>query len=180
MRRESCGRSPRWRRNVRCLCGLMVLTLFPGCRGGPVDPTPPTGDTFGPVTMRVYPLTHLDRLADGTPAIICHVEMTDAWGDTVKSTGQLTIQLFGPVGQGGSAVDRFRWDVNLEDLRTNAALFDRATRTYRIVLIGLPEAVVESMHREEDRNPVQFVLRATLTRGAGERQTLTHDFVLQP
>lgn len=163
------------------MCWLIALASLSGCLSGPDDPKPPKGDAFGPVAMRVYPLTHVDRLADGTPAIICHVEMTDAWGDTVKSTGRLTIQLFGPEGPGGSAVDRFRWDVNLDDLRTNAALFDRATRTYRIVLVGLPEAVVEAMGRGGNGDSQRFVLRATLTPAGGDEQRrLTHDFTLEP
>lgn len=31
-----------------------------------------------------------------------------------------------------------RWDIDLSDLRTNASMFDPATRTYRMQLTGVP------------------------------------------
>jgi len=107
---------------------ILPLTLFlaacntpgsPGFRAGSVNTG---GWPFVPTSMRIYPLTHIERGSpppappaqptgpspadnippqDTTPKpaevrIIAHLEFRDAWGDSTKAVGQLVILLYGP------------------------------------------------------------------------------------
>lgn len=145
------------------------------------------GWPFVPTSMRIYPLTHIERGSpppappanptgpspadnvqpqDVTPPpaqvrIITHLEFRDAWGDTTKAVGALTILLYGPnsnanaargsnaIARDGDNPDAFapevqqrRYEIDLTDLKRNAELYDPATRTYRIPLSGLPDWIV--------------------------------------
>ncbi len=124
--------------------GLTALAALPSCQrsglvvreqvvrteDGLVFPGP-----FAPQAMRIHPLTHAELDAGGSPQIILHVELKDAWGDTVKGIGRVQAQLW---RENQNADNATRWDIDLRTLRDNAAFHDPATRTYRIVLSGLP------------------------------------------
>lgn len=161
------------------------------------DPKPkviqvPAGDNpFVPVSLRVHPLTHVQVESDGKPSIICHVELRDAWGDSAKCVGTLSIRLFGPPAaaaaagtatESASTGDREinRWDVNLNDLETNAAMFDPATRTYRIQLIGGPTWLAGFAPKSADGTPAPKVSRAILQAALswGPDKAMSDDLVL--
>ncbi len=128
--------------------GLLLSALIscgsPPRMGGDVSTEVPIGTwPFAPSSLRVYPLTHLERGEDNKGRVICHIELKDRWGDSSKGVGALRIAMYGPgTGQpGGASVQLAKWEVNLSDLARNTALFDPATRTYRIQLTGVPEWV---------------------------------------
>lgn len=136
--------------------GLGLMLGLSGCGIGLTDwgwtePATPRNDlrpgynAFAPEAVRVFPLTHLGRDESGEPAIVCHIELRDRWGDSVKALGPLQVQLYRQAGgvDGGSAVQILKWDVALEDERENAASYDPATQTYRLVLVGLPGWLAE-------------------------------------
>lgn len=110
--------------------GIVVREQVIRTEDGLVFPGP-----FAPRAMRIHPLTHAELDADGAPRIILHVELKDAWGDTVKGIGRVQAQLW---HESQTADNATRWDIDLRALRDNAAFHDPATRTYRIVLTGLP------------------------------------------
>jgi len=90
---------------------------------------------FGPESMRVHPLTHAE-VVEGRPRIVVHMELTDAWGDTVKGLGAATVELSrvgSPIGERPT-----RWDIALDEVGPNVSYFDSVTRTYRFVLTGVP------------------------------------------
>lgn len=201
MRRQSvhCGVRPACR-PILFLALASTLTVIPalalcGCLAD--DPKPPViqvpagNNPFAPVSLRVHPLTHVQLEGDAKPSIICHVEVRDAWGDSAKCLGTLSIRLFGPpaaAAAAGSAEgaatagDREinRWDVNLNDLETNAAMFDPATRTYRIQLIGGPVWLAGFAPRPAEGTPAPKVSRAILqaTLSWGPDQAMSDDLVL--
>lgn len=121
-----------------------VLLALPACRPGTVvvreqvvraeDGLVYPGP-FAPKAMRIHPLTHAETDAQGQARIILHVELKDAWGDTVKGIGRVQAQIW---RDGQTAEQATRWDIDLRGLNANADYYDPATRTYRIVLSGLP------------------------------------------
>ncbi len=145
---------------LRGCCTLACLLGLAGCFGeepvvvdgggvGIVGSRTPLGP-FAPTTMRVFPLTNIEVGHDGVARIALHLELRDRWGDTVKATGGLRVRLYRSVeGVSGPAGERQElvWDVDLNDLGLNAALFDPATRTYRIVLGELPPWAAERARR---------------------------------
>lgn len=130
---------------IRNRAGVLVLMLvfalaLPACTGpgGPRTATDAGAmGAFDPAAMRIYPLTHVEKgAASGPTQIICHVEFTDRWFDTVKALGTLQILLYRPGGglNPGVDVQQATWDMNLMDLSKNAEWFDPVTRTYRVQL----------------------------------------------
>ncbi|MGV6814159.1 MAG: hypothetical protein ACWA5W_04005 [Phycisphaerales bacterium] len=137
---------------------------------------------FRPTVMRVHPLTHTEMNADGEPVMILHVELKDLWGDTVKGIGQLQVQLrrqgsAGDVGNRGT-----RWDVDLRDVEENVSYFDSATRTYRVVIGGLPDWLGDSVRNTEDSSGSVGARVRVLFRTAkadGETVVLQDEYVLR-
>ncbi len=172
-------------------CSIIATLLcfsLGGCltdRNPPPPVVAPAGDNpFSPVTLRVHPLTHVMIESGGSPQIICHVELRDAWGDSAKSKGMLTIRLFGPPMAAGAAStggrEINRWDVNLSDLETNAAMFDPATRTYRVQLTGGPQWLAGFAPKQAEGTLApkisKAIVQATLTLGTDT--TMSDDLVL--
>lgn len=94
---------------------------------------------FAPTSARVHPLTRVVTDQRGRAAIDLHVELTDRWGDTVKSTGKLRLELFRVAPGVDASRQRERtWEIDLSNLSRNAELFDPATRTYRVRLEEAP------------------------------------------
>ena len=124
---------------------------------------------FAPAAMRIHPLTHADTGADGGRRVVLHMELKDAWGDTVKGVGSVQIQLrrrdTGRIGESGA-----RWDIDLVDLDVNTSYFDSATRTYKFVL-GNPPAWIE----DEARVRVLF----STTRPNGDAVVLQDEYELR-
>lgn len=165
---------------------------LPGCGMGPMDfgwtePAKPRNDlrpgynAFAPEAVRVFPLTHLGRDDFGAAAIVCHIELRDRWGDSVKALGPLQVQLYRQGGgvDGGSAVQILKWDVALEDERENAASYDPATQTYRLVLVGLPGWLaerVEALKEGTTRPRIRLEIRAVFqTLGSNGEEKVLRD-----
>lgn len=149
-----------------------------GCATGdlPADIAVNADNPFMPIRVRIYPLTRLDLDESGKSIIVCHIEFKDAWGDSVKGTGQLQIQLYR--SQETSEVQELRWDVDLEDLGMNAALYDSVTRTYRVQLGSLPQWVDQIA---EGQAQGRITLRAILALPTedGSEVYLQDEFVIE-
>lgn len=122
---------------------------------------------FAPASIRVHPLTHLERSDSGEVYLLVHVQMRDRWADICKGTGMMKIYLYRPTGPGGSGQEEqvLRWEIDLSDLNANAVFFDPATQTYRFRLWDLP-TWVQQMAPGGDRKaagPGQFRIIARLT-----------------
>lgn len=92
--------------------------------------------------------------------LIAHVELRDAYADSVKGLGDLVIEADGPSGE------RVAWDVpGMLDPQTNTRRFDPPTRTYRFPL-RCP-AWVRSWAGVPRGGPL--VVRARLTKPDGEQ-----------
>lgn len=114
--------------------GVVVREQVVRTEDGLVVPGP-----FSPKAMRIHPLTHAETDAEGNQRLVLHLELKDAWGDTVKGIGRVQARVDrdgGPAGQ--TEAGTTRWDIDLRSLDDNASFHDPATRTYRIVLGGLP------------------------------------------
>lgn len=98
-----------------------------------------TGGAFAPASMRVYPLTHIERSGEDGARLVLHLELRDAWGDTVKGIGSLQVQLLRGGDLGGGGRDERMWEVDMRDPEANALYYDPATRTYRVQLRDLPQ-----------------------------------------
>jgi hypothetical protein len=135
---------------------------------------------FAVQSMRIHPLTRLDKQPDGQTWLVVHVELKDAWGDTTKGVGQLQVQLYRPTGgrAAGPGVQELKWDANLSDLERNAWLYDPATRTYRLQLEGIPEWVSVA---PADSGLPRARLKAILTTPGpnNEQQVLEDEFTIQ-
>lgn len=105
----------------------------------------PITNPFVPASMIIHPLTRLDVDASGRLWLYCHVEFKDSWGDNVKSTGALAIELYRATGPRASGLGKQElvWNVDLSDLERNASLYDAATRTYRLPLENPPRWLLE-------------------------------------
>lgn len=137
---------PRWRTRTLLIASLALLPACTGSVPGWTQPVASGNDLsrdynpFAPDAIRIHPLSHATKSEHGA-AIICHLEVTDRWGDAVKALGTLQVQLYRPRAglDAGTAEQILRWDIPLDDERYNAAVYDPATRTYRIELVGLPD-----------------------------------------
>jgi hypothetical protein len=120
---------------------------------------------FAPRVMRVHPLTHAELDRNGDSRIVLHVELKDSWGDTVKGVGKLQVQLRSesPNDATVNPGERMRWDIDLRTLDDNVSYFDSATRTYRVILGGLPSWLDRAV-REDDgsRGRIRVLFRTVL------------------
>jgi len=168
------------------LIAISCLAVLGGCSNGIIfqeqvvrtDDLLAVPGPFRPSAMRVHPLTHTELGADGQPVIILHVELKDPWGDTVKGVGQLQVQLreqnsASTIGNRGT-----RWDIDLRDIETNVSYFDSATRTYRIVIGGLPAWLGDSVKAQESIGSQVRVLFRT-SKADGEAVVLQDEYVMR-
>lgn len=171
-------RNPRTRATPFALA-LLIPSLLGGCFSddatsppkAPLDPANP----FRATAIRVHPLTQIVPGSDGSPEIICHLELLDRWGDSTKSLGDLTIRLFGPKPGSAGDVEVSRWDLDLTNLDDNAALFDPATRTYRLQLAGGPAWLAGFVAGTQPGTVRRIILQASLS---SLGRTLTDDYVI--
>lgn len=121
-----------------------ALVVVPGCalesgaprwRGGSFGEHP-----FDATSLRILPLTHVDEVSGRrgvASVLVLHVELKDRYGDTVKGLGKMTAMLYrwASAEEGGVATQEARWEIaGMDDPDENAALFDPATRSYRVQL----------------------------------------------
>jgi hypothetical protein len=171
-------------RCARVLAAAALALLagpWPGCAIRPKSPLAhqsagPGGvqNPFAVASMHIHPLTRLDRDTAGAPILICHLEFKDTWDDTCKGVGKLSIQLYRPTGGRASGLgsQELAWDVDLSSLDTNAALYDPATRTYRIPLDGAASP------SSQERDLPKARLRAVFTTPGphGEERVLEDEY----
>ncbi len=179
-------------KNGRFQLGLIAcgwLLMAGGCKSGFIfqeqivrtDDLLVVPGPFRPTVMRVHPLTHTEMSADGEAVIILHVELKDLWGDTVKGVGQLQVQLrkqsaTSVVGNRGT-----RWDVDLRDIEINVSYFDSATRTYRIVIGGLPGWLGDSVKNQDEGGVEGAQVRVLFrtSKADGEAVVLQDEYVMR-
>ena len=167
------------------VCGVGLVSML-GCQGSIIfqeqvvrtDDLLAVPGPFRPSAMRVHPLTHTELRVDGEPVMVLHIELKDPWGDTVKGVGQVQVQLrkaseTSTIGDPGT-----RWDIDLRDIETNVSYFDSATRTYRIVLGGLPGWLDQSVRDgSPDASRVRVLFRTA--KADGEPVVLQDEFVMR-
>lgn len=168
------------------VCGVIGVLMGGGCAGGPESALPEVTSRsplpFAPVRVEVHPLSHLDVDGDGVVRLIAHVELVDRWGDTTKARGLLRMELYRPgveVRPDLLTQEQF-WELDLRELDLNAALFDPATRTYRLQLGGLPGWAEEMARRlasgGEGQARERLLVRAVFeTQGPDGRPTVLRD-----
>jgi hypothetical protein len=167
------------------LFGASLATMV-GCQGSIIfqeqvvrtDDLLAVPGPFRPSVMRVHPLTHSEMREDGEPVIVLHVELNDPWVYTVKGVGQVQVQLrkaseTSTIGDPGT-----RWDIDLRDIETNVSYFDSATRTYRIVLGGLPSWLGQSV-RETSPEAARVRVLFRTAKADGEPVVLQDEFVMR-
>lgn len=106
---------------------------------GDVDPTGRAWP-FAPSSVRIYPLTRLDRDASGQPVVIVYMETVDRWGDFTKALGTLELRVYAGdrALEGWPETLELSWPgIALTDLEENAAWYDPASKMYRFTLGGL-------------------------------------------
>jgi hypothetical protein len=102
---------------------------------------------FRPHSLRIFPLTRIDRDESNEARLVCHIEFKDRAGDTVKWVGRLSIRLYEPQEGVDRGLERqtLEWDVDLNDPDVNAATYDPSSRTYRLHLRDLPKWVDKAL-----------------------------------
>lgn len=143
------------------------LTNAPGAVSTPPTFRASAVGPFAPASLRVHPLTHLERALDDQVYLLVHIQLRDRWSDVCKGVGLMQFQLYQPTGLGGSGQEEqiLRWEADLNDLERNAVFFDPATQTYRFSLRDLP-AWIQQMAPGGDRSamgPGKFRIQARLT-----------------
>lgn len=152
---------------------LIALLCVPWMAGCP--PTQPklagSGmDMFGPVSLRVHPLSRLQEKAT-PPYLEGRVELTDQFGDTGKGVGRLTWvakSYTSPVPGMGSEISR--WSIDLNDPANNGASWDKITRTYlcKLPWTGAKEEKIELEATLELPNGHVLKGSAVVTAGGGK------------
>ncbi|GJQ30566.1 MAG: hypothetical protein HBSAPP03_24500 [Phycisphaerae bacterium] len=179
--------------NAGAWCALLFALVLAACAQGPLAsrrdrPSGRTAHPFDPVLLRIHALTHVDpagpKNSPDQCLLVLHLELKDAYDDTVKGLGPLTVELFRPGGgpTPGIETQALVWDVpDFADPTSNSSRFDAATHTYRLPLQA-PRWVDEALtHTAGAQTPAWLKVRATLTvRDAEGRLVLLADeFVIQ-
>jgi hypothetical protein len=104
-----------------------------GASGALTDQTPPDHGVWHPepVSLRIYPSTRFVE-EDGVPILEARLELFDAMGDSIKSSGTVRCELFA-LGDGDRpTVGRrlYRWDIEMKTLDEQRRYFDPIIRGY--------------------------------------------------
>jgi hypothetical protein len=157
---------------------------------GNVEPSP--GETSGvspfrATELRVHALTHVDAAAPsltpgGKPRCVIqlHFELRDRFGDQVKSTGVLHVELAKPPQSAAAGMDisAAAWDVpEFANADENFKSFDLATRTYRIQLNAPPWVCEEGAKRTGTSSSGDVKLRVSL-RVPGDARVLHDEYTV--
>lgn len=179
-------------RAMACWAGLGAAGLGLGaCEVGPrsaprldSDRVREVWNPFAPERLRISPLTHLGRDAEGVTQIVAHIELRDADGLPVRGIGALQIELYRPRGgvEDGLAEQELRWDVDLSNLEENRVFFERATGTYRVPLVGTPawvEARLEAWEAGDPGGRVHLVATLRTIGPRGGDRVLRDEFFIE-
>lgn len=157
---------------------------------GEVDPNAHAWP-FAATELRIFPLTRLDRDAQGRAVVVVYIETVDRWGDFAKAIGELELRVY--AGDRSIASDpetlELTWPgINLSDLDENATWFDPASKMYRFTLGGLNRSgragsAAESLLAmvEGAPTPVRLRVAASLTTTGpdGHALMLQDSFVIE-
>ena len=159
---------------------LIALACTAGCNLDGKDVWPRGGlpYPFAPVSIRVHPLTHLDRDDDGQLVLICHIALLDSWNESVRGLGELHVSFFGP---GSSRPEQnAQWTFDLYEAAVNELLYDPATRTYRLQLGNLPPWVAELETATDDAGRGTIMAELTTVGVEMEPYTIRGEATLRP
>lgn len=159
-----------------CVAPLAGCGWMTGSRQTSGERTPGAGETrltpgpalnaFAPASVRLYPLTHAQAVGPaGRPVLVVHVEVKDAWGDSIKAAGEMVVRVAALSGWGaareGEKRDPSRWRIDMTDPELNSAWFDPATRTYQVRLSTLPAWMEEGIRQGAGKDGSDRALRIT-------------------
>lgn len=160
---------------------LAVALTLPAClhlKGGPVavEPSTGAGADKGPTGTTVYrhpfpaervvihPLTRLATdPRSGQQQIELHIEFFDQYAHPVKSLGMLTVELRRRTDAPSAESEQLRrWEVDLSTPEKHERVFDRVTRTDRLLLRDLPPGL-------RTTDPLDIVVYFTIVDAANSR-----------
>lgn len=126
----------------------------------------PALNPFAPASVRLYPLTHAQPMGPGgRPVLVVHVEVKDAWGDSIKAAGEMVVRVAPLSGWGaareGETREPSRWRIDMIDAELNSAWFDPATRTYQVRLSNLQTWMEEGIRQGAGKDGSDRTLRIT-------------------
>ena len=159
---------------------LIAVVCSAGCNsdGNKRWPTGGLAWPFAPVSIRVHPLTHLDRDDDGQLLLICHIALLDTWNESVRGVGELHVSFFGP---GSSRPEQnAQWTFDLYERAVNDLLYDPATQTYRLKLGNLPPWVAELATATDQAGRGTIMAELTTIGAEMERHTIRAEATLRP
>ena len=111
----------------------LAMSCTPIGHEGPEGPWP-----YLPVKMRIHPVSHVT--AEGkSQQLALHIEFLDKDGCPTRSTGVLIVACWEP---GQAHIER---TIELGDQETNNHVFNRATRTYEVIMDLPPEPRASSI-----------------------------------
>lgn len=181
------------------LVGVLVACVLGACRldsrvrpviRGDVDPSGRAWP-FAPSSVRIYPLTRLDRDESGSPVIVVYLESVDRWGDFAKALGTLELRVYAGDRDISSDPDTLElsWPgIRLSDLEENAAWYDPASKMYRFTLGGLNRspriistvnALLDRSEGEAPRQRLRVVAALTSTGPDGREVLLQDSYVIE-
>lgn len=171
------------RRGLLLTCPALVLAscgFQPKARPGRDVPAGSVRSPFAPASIKLHPLTRIDRDPEGKPMIVAYLDIRDEWDDPTKAYGTLQVQLYRPAGGPVSGMDEqeLTWDPELNNLDANSRLYDPVTHMYRLPLLDAPEWVIPEQGRDAPRLRLRVILN---TFGpAGEARQLEDDLLMGP
>ncbi|MEM6391204.1 MAG: hypothetical protein AAF797_00220 [Planctomycetota bacterium] len=160
---------------------LCLLLLTPGCRTkgqgqGPLliradsearpNPEPDVSGAWYPIPnqLRIFPTTRFIT-ERGRPVLEARIELLDAMGHALKTSGQFRFELFAAPPDADRASQKlYTWNHTLRTADHQREHFDPVTFAYRFQLELRDEALKDK----------PTVLRVTFTPPAGPRLTVSH------
>lgn len=119
------------------LC-LVVALLLSGCQFKGQKPYAPEAQVTldnpwrpEPMAMRIYPSTRFSK--SGNQWIVeARIELMDAMGDSIKSSGQIHFELrsTGSISGSEQTQDFYKWDITLKTLEDQQVAYDPVSRAY--------------------------------------------------
>ncbi len=107
-----------------------------------------------PVKMRIHPVSHVTANGN-SQQLALHIEFLDKDGCPTRSTGVLKVACWEP---GQAHMER---TIDLGDQETNNHVFNRATRTYEVIMDLPPEPRVNSIRVDLSLHNGKISLSAT-------------------
>ncbi|MEM8782069.1 MAG: hypothetical protein AAGE65_04345 [Planctomycetota bacterium] len=124
-------------RHAALVFAVITCGAAPGCvaTDGPVDSDGPAElrDAWQPTPtgLRIYPSIRF-VMEEGKPLLECRIELLDAMGDPVKSSGHVKCELFASTGNNDGVLGErlYAWDIRMTELEDQIAFYDPTVRGY--------------------------------------------------